>query len=156
MIAISYAQLLTFISIIWILARLAAWIKNKRISLGRECVLLLVYVCIVVVARFTFFPFSLVDGQIQPLIFDAVKALPPRVNFVPFVFLFDYPEMREVLLNLIGNIAMFIPLGIVWPSVFRTLDTHKKAIFAGVGFSLLIEILSCRFLTECPISTISF
>ena len=44
-----------------------------------------------------------------------------------------------------GNTFMFLPLGIVWPVVFRQLDTHKKVILAGVGTSLLIEILQLPF-----------
>ena len=53
--------------------------------------------------------------------------------------------MREALLNLIGNTAMFIPLGIVWPAVFKKLNTHGKAIAAGIGVSLSIEILQLPF-----------
>ena len=36
-------------------------------------------------------------------------------------------------------------LGILWPHVFPQLDTHKKVIAAGVGYSLLIEILQLPF-----------
>ena len=53
--------------------------------------------------------------------------------------------MKEALLNLIGNAAMFIPLGIVWPAVFKKLNTHGKVIAAGVGVSLAIEILQLPF-----------
>ena len=66
-------------------------------------------------------------------------------NLLPFVHLMDYPERREALLNLIGNTAMFIPLGIVWPTVFKKLDSHAKVIAAGIGFSLCIEILQLPF-----------
>ncbi|MBE6916309.1 MAG: VanZ family protein [Ruminococcaceae bacterium] len=107
--------------------------------------MLLVYICIVVVARFTFFPFSKVNGEIQPLIFESSKAFPFWINWIPFVNLFDYPEMRNILINVIGNTAMFIPLGIVWTSVYKGLDTHWKVISAGVGVSLCIEILQLPF-----------
>jgi glycopeptide antibiotics resistance protein len=40
---------------------------------------------------------------------------------------------------------MFIPLGIVWPSVYKNLNTHLKVICAGIGFSLFIEILQLPF-----------
>jgi len=36
---------------------------------------------------------------------------------------------------------MFIPLGVVWPIVYKELNTHKRVIMAGVGFTLCIEIL---------------
>ena len=61
------------------------------------------------------------------------------------VNLLNYEIFREMLINVIGNTAMFIPLGIVWPSVFKKLDTHKKVIAAGVGYSLCIEILQLPF-----------
>ncbi|MBE6759529.1 MAG: VanZ family protein [Ruminococcaceae bacterium] len=145
MISISYLQMVIFISVVWIIVRAVCCIRKGRFDIGREAALLLVYICIVVVVRFTFCPFGTVYGKVQPLLFDKNRIFPPWVNFVPFVYLFDYPEMRDAILNLVGNIAMFIPLGIVWPSVFRELNTHTRAIAAGVGVSLCIEILQLPF-----------
>lgn len=145
MVYISYPQMLLFICLSWILARGAVSAKNRRFSWKRELQLILVYICLIVVARFTFFPFSKVNGQIQPLVFDPGNVFPFRINLIPFVFLFDYPELKSALLNLIGNTAMFLPLGIVWPSVFQELDTHKKVIAAGMGCSLCIELLQLPF-----------
>ena len=145
MIKISYALLVVLISFLWLLSRFLVWRKQGFIHWKRELALLFVYVCIVVVARFTFFPFSKVNGQIQPLVFDPAQVFPPRVNLLPIVYLLDYPEQREALLNLIGNTAMFVPLGIVWPIVYSRLNTPLKAIGAGFGFSLFIEILQLPF-----------
>lgn len=145
MIEISYMQMVLAISVIWLLIRAICWAKAKGIDWRRELQLLLVYICLVVVVRFTFCPFGKVDGKIQPLLFDPKKIFPLWVNFLPFVHLFDYPTLKEVLLNLIGNTAMFIPLGIVWPSVFKKLNAHWKAIAAGAGVSLTIEILQLPF-----------
>ena len=145
MIQISYASMVILISVIWILTRAIIAAKKKSINWKRELQLILVYICIVVVTRFTFCPFGTVNGQTQPLLFDASKIFPPRINLIPFIYLFDYPELKNALLNLIGNIAMFIPVGIVWPSVFKKLDTHKKVIAAGVGFPVCIEILQLPF-----------
>jgi glycopeptide antibiotics resistance protein len=145
MIGISYSSVMVGITVLWILVRGMVCLRQKRFSLKRELQLLLVYICVVVVTRFTFFPFSKVDGQVQPLLFDASRIFPPRINLLPVVYLFDYPIFREALINFIGNTAMFIPLGIVWPTVFRKLDTHGKVIAAGVGYSLLIEILQLPF-----------
>lgn len=145
MIPISYASTMTAITLAWILARAAVWIKNKKIRLKREAQLILVYICIVVVVRFTFFPFSKVGGRVKPLLFDAAQMLPPRINLIPIVYLLDYSEFREAMLNFIGNFTMFIPIGMIWPIVYRELNTHKKAIGAGIGFSLCIEILQLPF-----------
>ena len=145
MIEISYLQMVVAISVIWVIIRAICWAKAKGIEVKRELQLLLVYICIVVVVRFTFCPFGKVDGKIQPLLFDPEKVFPLWVNFKPFIYLFDYPTMREALLNLIGNTAMFLPLGIVWPAVFKKLNTHGKVILAGVGVSLTIEVLQLPF-----------
>ena len=145
MVRISYAAMVAFISILWVLVRFADCRKAKSFSLRRELKLLLVYICLIVVARFTFFPFSKVEGRIQPLIFDAALAFPPRLNFLPIVYLLDYEIRREALINVIGNTTMFMPIGIIWPLVFKKLDSHRKVIAAGVGFSLCIEILQLPF-----------
>lgn len=142
---ISYSSMVFAISILWVLVRAICALKERRLDIKRELQLLLVYICIAVVVRFTFCPFGKVDGKIQPLLFDGTKIFPLWVNFKPFVYLFDYPTMKEALLNLIGNTAMFIPLGIVWPAVFKKLNTHGKVIAAGVGVSLTIEILQLPF-----------
>lgn len=145
MIQISYTSMVVFISVIWCLVRVICAKKARQVDWKREIQLIFVYICIVVVARFTFFPFSKVNGEIQPLVFEGAKAFPFRINWIPFVNLFDYPEMRDILINVIGNTAMFLPLGIVWPSVYKELDTHWKVISAGIGVSLCIEILQLPF-----------
>ena len=145
MIQIPFAAAMLLVSFLWILVRAAACINQKHISWKREAQLMLVYICIVVVMRFTFFPFSKVGGRIQPLLFDAAAVFPPCINLIPFVNLLNYEIYKEMLINVIGNTTMFIPLGIVWPCVFKKLDTHAKVIAAGVGFSLCIEILQLPF-----------
>lgn len=145
MIAISYPFVIGLITLAWALTRILVWKKTGLFSLKREAELILVYICLIVVARFTFFPFSKVDGRVQPLIFDAVQMWNFRINLLPFVYITDYEVLWEMKVNIIGNVAMFIPIGIVWPCVYRKLDTHKKVIAAGVGFSLFIEILQLPF-----------
>ena len=142
---IYYGPTVLVISLIWIAVRAFFAVRQKQICWKRELQLLLVYICIVVVVRFTFFPFSKVDGKIQPLIFDVAQVFPPRINLLPLVYLLNYEIFREMLINVIGNAAMFIPLGIVWPSVFKRLNTHGKVLASGVGTSLLIEILQLPF-----------
>lgn len=145
MISISYTFMFVSISILWIINRFHFYNKNKDFSWKRELQLLLVFICIVVVVRFTFCPFSKVDGKIQPLILDLARIYPFRINTEPFIHLFDYAIYNEAILNLVGNTAMFIPLGIVWPIVYKDLDTPLKVIAAGIGFSLLIEIVQLPF-----------
>ena len=145
MIKITYLEMVMAISVLWIAVRTFFAVKNKKLDVKRELQLILVYICLIVVARFTFCPLRKVDGVILPLVFDATNVFPFRINLVPLVNLFDYDIFSEALINFIGNTAMFIPLGIVWPIVFKELDTPLKNLAAGVGFSLLIEILQLPF-----------
>ena len=142
---ITFVTLILVLSVIWLLVRVCIRCKNKRVDWRREGQLFVVYLCTVVVVRLTFFPFSRVDGQIQPLMFDAAQMLAPRINVLPFVYLFDYPTTGEILLNVIGNSVLFLPYGIVFPIVFRALNSPQKVIAAGVGTSLCIEILQLPF-----------
>lgn len=145
MIQISYTFMVILITVLWLIVRGVVWTKQKHITWKRELQLLLVYICLLVVIRFTFCPFGKVDGKIQPLVFCRDNWFPFRINLLPFVYLFDYPKFSEILINVIGNTTMFVPIGIVWPSVFKKLDSHGKVIVAGVGFSFCIEILQLPF-----------
>ncbi len=138
MLEITYFQLLIFVSIIWIIIRLAIAIKSKAFSIKRECLLLLVYICIVVISRFVYFGFHLEDGKIPTLKIGFGDDIHEMISIIPFYFLVD--RYDGYMMNIIGNIMMFIPVGIVWPICFRKLDTIRKNILAGAGFSLLIEV----------------
>ena len=145
MIQISYTFMVIVITVLWLVVRAVVWTKNKQINWKRELQLILVYISLLVIIRFTFCPFGKVDGKIQPLVFYRDNWFPFRINLLPFVYLFDYPKLSEALLNFIGNTTMFIPIGIIWPSVFKKLDTSWKVLAAGVGLSLCIEILQLPF-----------
>ena len=145
MVEIPFLFLEIVFSAIWLIIRIAIWIKQKRIDWKREAVLLLMYINLAVIIRFTFFPMSKVDGRIQPLVFDIATAFPFRVNLLPLVNLFDYDSKRDLLLNVIGNAAMFIPSGIVLPFVYKRLNSFWKVLLAGIGISLCIEIIQLPF-----------
>lgn len=145
MIEISFLFVEFAYTAIWIITRFAIWIKKKHIDWKREVVLLLMYINLAVIIRLVFFPMDKVDGQVQPLIFDIATAFPFRVNLLPLVNLFDYDSKRDLLLNVIGNAAMFIPSGIVLPFVYKRLNSFWKVLLAGIGISLCIEIIQLPF-----------
>lgn len=144
---ITYWEMVAIITAIWIIVRVVVVVKNKKISWAREAQLLLVYVCIIVVSRMVNFPLHHVDGKIAPMVFDSSKILPFWLNLVPIVHLFDVYDGWQI--NIIGNITMFIPVGIIWPACFKELNTIGKATLAGVGFTLFIEIFQLLFYDRC-------
>ena len=129
----------------WLLLRAAVWIRQKRIDWTRELKLLVMYINLAVILRFAFFPFSRADGTVQPLVFDKADVFPFRVNLLPFFNILDYDSKRDLLLNIIGNVGMFIPSGIVLPILYRNLDSFRKVVLAGAGISLCIELLQLPF-----------
>lgn len=138
MIEITFPQMVAFITVLWIFVRGAVAYRSEQFSLKRELQMLLVYICIVVISRFVYFEFHLVDGKIEPLRIGPHQDPDELISFKPFFFLVD--RYDGWLMNVIGNIAMFIPVGIVWPICFKELDTYKKTVLAGFGYTLLIEI----------------
>ena len=138
MIEITFLQLWIFITILWGIIRIAVAINTKTFTVKREIQLLLVYVCIVVIFRFVYFGFHLENGRIPALTVGFEDDIHDMISIIPFYFLVDRYAGWQM--NIIGNIAMFIPIGIVWPICFRKLDTMKKTILAGAGFTLFIEV----------------
>lgn len=149
MIQIQFSAAMCALVICWAVFRLLSCRKQRRVDWKFELKQLLFLINLIVVLRFTFFPFSKVNGQIQPLIFDVATAWPFRINLVPFVNLFDYEIKSEMIINIIGNFAMFIPGGIMLPLIYKNINSFKRLFFTGFGISLAIEILQLPFAVRC-------
>ena len=145
MVEISFLTTELVFTLVWLLIRIAVWIRQRSIDWKREAVLLLMFINLAVIIRFVFFPKALLNGHIQPLIFDPAAAFPFRVNLIPFVHLFDYGSIRDIIWNVAGNMVMFIPSGIVLPIVFKSLNSCGKVVAAGALISLCTEILQLPF-----------
>ena len=144
---ITYTGVLVFITLAWIVTRVIGGIRNKKVDWKHEAKLLTVYICLVVIARIVYFPMRLVEGRIASLVLDVDKIFPLWINLIPIVRLFETYD--GWLINIIGNVTMFIPVGLVWPFCFKQLDTLGKTVLAGAGFSLLIEITQLPFYDRC-------
>ena len=147
MLEITYRGMFLFITLAWIAVRVFYCVRDGRVDRKHEVKLLLVYICLVVIARFVYFPMHPVDGRIASLYLDDSKIFPIWYNLVPIVHLFDVYDGWQ--LNIIGNITMFIPVGLVWPFCFKELNTLRKALLAGVCFPLLIEISQLPLYDRC-------
>ena len=133
------------LALLWLAVRAALWIGRGRIDWRREALLLLLYVDFAILLRLTFFPMSALGCRVPPLQFDPASLLPLRINLIPFVRLGDYAEQRDLLLNCIGNVALFIPSGILLPLLFPKLDGFGKTLAAGALLSFAIELLQLPF-----------
>ena len=141
MIAISFPAGELLFAVVWLLCRALVWLKKRRIEAKREAMLLLMYVNLAVLLRFVCYPFHPDHGHILPLLVDLKGLQPPRVNLRPLVHLSDYAVKKEALINNLGNIALFLPSGLILPLVYRRLDRWWKVILAGAALSLSVELL---------------
>ena len=147
MFEITYPGMFLFITLAWLVAIIIRCVKQHKVDWKREVKLLLVYICLVVIARFVYFPLHLEEGRIASLFLDTEKIFPMWINVMPFVHMFE--QYDGWLINIIGNITMFIPVGIVWPACFQKLDTVGKVVLAGATFTLCIEITQLPFYSRC-------
>lgn len=129
----------------WLLFRLGAYIKYKTVSWKRETFQLLFLINLMVIDRMVFHPMATANGRILPLVLETAAVWPFRINFLPFIYLFDYESGRDMWLNIIGNFAMFIPTGIMTPLIYKKLDSFKKTVLTGLAISLAIEIIQLPF-----------
>jgi glycopeptide antibiotics resistance protein len=132
-------------TVFYLTVRVITALCRKKIDWKREAHLLILYVYLAVLIRFTFYPFFRADGKVQPLLLDTQTMVPLRVNLKPFVQLLWFETKQDLLLNLIGNVCMFIPCGIILPALFRKMDSFLKVTAAGAGISIRIEILQLPF-----------
>ena len=145
MIEISFAAGMIAVTAGWILFRAVACLKSKKWDWKLEAKQIFFLINLLVLTRITFYPMSTVDGNVQPLIFDAAAAFPFRVNLIPFVNMLDHDTAFDAIINLAGNFAMFIPTGIMMPLIYKKINTLKKVMLTGAAISLAIEILQLPF-----------
>ena len=132
-------------TVLWILSRGMICMQQKKVVWKREALLLLMYINLAVLIRFVFYPFFTVNGEVQPLIINMSSLQPLRVNLIPLVNILDYDIKREAAINIIGNISMFIPTGVIMPILYKRLDCFWKVRLAGAGLSFVIEVIQLLF-----------
>lgn len=143
MFEVSYTEMLAVITILWIAVRFADCVRTGSFSARRELKMLTAYICLIVIARFVYFPWKKVNGHIDMLRFDISRIYPPRMNIIPLVHMPDVYDGWQI--NLIGNVLMFVPVGLIWPFCFKKLDSVKKTAAAAALFSFLIETSQLLF-----------
>ncbi len=135
---IPYITVFTFITVLWVIVRAIVALKNRKIDIRHELKLLIFYFYIEIMAMIVYFPMNFASGQIGTMKFDSERIIPPLLNPVPIIHIFD--RYAGWLRNLIGNIILFIPIGIIWPFCFKKMNNILKVTAAGLGFSLFIEL----------------
>ena len=74
----------------------------------------------------------------------------PNINLLPFktiltyILNFDYYNLSILLSNILGNIMIFLPLGIIAPILFSGIYRYKHIIYISISIRTVIEILQCN------------
>lgn len=141
LITVPFLYVELFFAAAWLLVRVIVWICRRRIDGKHELKLLLLYVSLALIIRFTFFPFFHIDGEIAPMVISTRSLASPKLNLVPLVNILHFATVKELLINILGNVAMFIPVGIVLPVIYAKQNHLWKVALTGLLISLSIELL---------------
>lgn len=115
------------------------FILRKRIPLSRQIVYFLLGVCVLVICTATFLEWIIacvLDGR-------TVIAAERSLNLIPFQFITETwaMEARKQITQTIANVAMFLPLGFVFPVAFKKARTFWKTTVYMMLFSFFIEFV---------------
>jgi glycopeptide antibiotics resistance protein len=92
--------------------------------------------------------FKMVSFKIGHLMFNFSGHATGPANFVPFKTILPYLMGAKggviAIFNIIGNIALFVPIGFLVPFVYRNM-TWRKSLLLAVVVPLLIEIIQVVF-----------
>lgn len=136
---INSAGLYLAISLLWAAMRIIRGLATRKFDLKRELVVTLLFVFLCLLSYRLFEPFR----------FNLERNL--KANFVPIVNSLlmiqraeatrYQPLIRIVQFLLIGNLVVFMPIGMLAAVLFKDFRSGWKMLLIGAGFSLVIEIL---------------
>jgi len=105
--------------------------KSKSFNKPRELFINLFFIYFLMVINLTLFKQAYLKLEFNGGI---------HVNLIPFVETIKMVE-GHALYNVVGNILLFVPLGLFIPLLFKTENKLYKIAWYGFVFSLLIEVL---------------
>ncbi len=125
-----------------VLIRFIIYKKNNKCDLKREAVIVLFWLYIVALLSVTFVPeFSLKTGINASVFHLPDFSNPDTVNFHSprgwILWKINQGNYADLIRNIIGNVVVFVPFGILFPVIFKKLE--NKTILFGFLLSFFIE-----------------
>lgn len=127
---------------------------KKHSNPKREFLISIFASYVVVMALFLFMPNLFISSHgfdLNKEHFDLVGDFKDRfsngswgVNIMPFKTIRNYIRYAStfnVFTNIFGNIAIFVPFGVLIPLIYKDIRNLKKVALLSASFSLLIEII---------------
>ena len=131
MIILQARPTLVVATIVWALWRLVLWRGRGAASAARELVVAATFLWSLVIVRVTFFPLTIIfydwHGASNLIPFASIIQL---IRETPAVFAFE---------NILGNLVLFAPLGVLLPLLFDRLERPVAMFWRASALSLLIE-----------------
>lgn len=147
MIVISYFDVFFELTLVFVTVFICDIVWNKKLNVQRTGKMFLFYITLLILTRIVYFPMHHVNGRIQSIRINLRRLTPVKHNLVPVIHLFEYYD--DWLINILGNIVVFIPVGIIWPVCFNKLNSIKKTVLAGGNLSLFIELSQLLLIERC-------
>lgn len=84
--------------------------------------------------------FEFVNGKIRfATILEKFNFIPLKILYKTYIEVFKYSNITYFLINIVGNIFMFIPLGLLPPILYNKFKNIKNTVAFGCCISIFIE-----------------
>lgn len=142
---------------IFLLIALPIWVTFRMIKIKKrekkefvmyELPVNMLFIYFLYLAQMTIFPLNIgihLERRVSLIPFKTIMRFIPILLRDGLISNSLRPHLNSGAINIVGNIAVFIPVGILIPLISRRVSTFKVTILLGFTASLVIEILQFLF-----------
>lgn len=136
----------------WVIFRITK-MKNRQVVgmksiLKRELVVNLLFIYLLYLAEMTVFPLSIgipIERRVSLIPFKTIMQFIPILLKHGLIIKSLRPHLNAGAINIIGNIVVFIPVGVLIPMLDKGFAKFKNTFMIGFATSFSIEILQFLF-----------
>ncbi|MEC0537319.1 VanZ family protein [Bacillus inaquosorum] len=117
--------------------------KKSRLSIHKHIVIFCLLVYFFNLISVTLFPMPIDADLIKDMKYDSYIPFVSGNNFIPFYFIVDvYHEGLQyyVIRSIGGNLILLLPVGLLFPLLFKKLNNVKRILLTGFFISMFIEL----------------
>ncbi|KAF1681300.1 VanZ family protein [Bacillus mexicanus] len=122
--------------------------KKSRLPIHKHLVIFCLFVYFFNLISVTLFPMPIDADLIRDMKYDTYIPFVSGNNFIPFHFFADvYHEGLQfyVIRSIGGNLILLLPVGLLFPLLFKKLNNAKRILLIGFFISLFIELTQLSF-----------
>lgn len=149
---IKFSIFLCIVLPIWIILR-ASKIKHNRTAhikelLKHEILVNMLFIYLLYLAQMTIFPLNFgipLERRVSLIPFKTIMQFAPILLKHGLISNSLRPHLNIGAINIVGNVVVFIPVGILIPLVNRRVSTFRMTLLLGFTTSFTIELLQFLF-----------